>query len=91
MSFKDTIEQALTQTGISMKASAKAVAQLTAIRASELSVLVGLPGYEQATVAARDEIALAAGLSIVGEADALTGRVLSIIQGGLMLLAGAAV
>lgn len=89
--LKQLLADALSQTGADLTASGQAIAQLTTIRASELSVLVGQPGYEQAVVAARDEIALAAGLAAVSNVDAATSRVLSIVQGGLMMLAGAAV
>lgn len=89
--LKNLLSDALEETGADLTASGQAIAQLTATRAAELSVLVGLAGYEQAVVAARDEVALAAGLATVDNADAATGRVLSLIQGGLMMLAGAAV
>lgn len=86
--LKQLLSDALSETGADLSASGQAIAQLTAIRAAELSVLVGQPGYDQAVVAARDEIALAAGLESVSNADAATSRVLSLIQGGLMMLAG---
>lgn len=86
--LKNLLADALDATGADLEASGQAIAHLTATRAAELSVLVGLAGYDQAVVAARDEVALAAGLAAVDNADAATARVLSLIQGGLMMLAG---
>lgn len=88
-SIQKMLSEALSQTGVELSASTDAIAQLTALRAAELAVLVGQPGYDQAVIATRDEIALASGLALVGDADAATGRVLSLIQGGLLMLAGA--
>ena len=86
--MEDILKQALEDAGAELQASAQAVAHLTAVRAGELSVLVGQPGYDQAVIAARDEIALAAGLPVVENPDQATSRVISIVQGGLMMLAG---
>lgn len=83
MNMEQTLQAALESVGADMEASAKAVAHLTMVRGAELTALVGQPGYDQAVIAARDEIALAAGM----EAIAQSGRILSIVQGGLMLAA----
>lgn len=88
MNLQESIAEALVSTGVEFTASAGAIAQLTTLRAAELVVLVGLPGYDQAVIAARDEIALAAGLAAVDSADRAASSVLSIIQGGLLMLAG---
>ena len=87
--LKQLIETALEETGADLKQGGHALTALMAQRAAELSTLVGVPGYEQACIAARDEVALAAGLEAVEQTDAATSRVLSIIQGGLLLLASA--
>jgi len=87
--LKQLIETALHDTGVDLKHGGHELTALIAQRAAELSILVGVAGYEQACIAARDELALAAGLEAVDQADKATARVLSIIQGGLLLLAGA--
>lgn len=87
--IKQLLQTALDQTGADLKAGSRELVDLMAQRAAELTTLVGLPGYDQAAIAARDEIALAAGLEAVDQADAMTGRVLNIVQGGLLLLVGA--
>lgn len=86
--LKQLLENAINETGADLHTGSQQLVALMAQRAAELSVLVGMPGYEQAAVAARDEIALAAGLELVGQADRASSRVLSVVQGGLMLLAG---
>lgn len=87
--IKNLIEIAIEDTGAELKTGSREIVALMAQRAAELSGLVGVPGYDQAAVAARDEIALAAGIELVEQADKAAARVQSIVQGGLMLLAGA--
>ena len=86
--LKQLLENALDETGADLRTGSQQIVALMAQRAAELSVLVGMPGYDQAAVAARDEIALAAGLELVDQADRASNRVLNVVQGGLMLLAG---
>lgn len=89
MDFKSIIGAALDETGAELRNGTAEIAALTATRGAELSSLVGQPGYDQAVIAARDEIALCAGLVAVEQADAVANRVRSIIQGSLMFVAGA--
>jgi len=86
--IKTILQAALDDTNADLKSGSQEIVALMAQRAAELSTIVGLPGYDQAAIAARDEIALRAGLELVGQADKAASRVLSIVQGGLLLIAG---
>ncbi len=87
--IKNLLETAIEDTGADLATGSREIVAMMTQRAAELSGIVGLPGYDQAAVAARDEIALVAGIELVEQADKATERVLSIVQGGLMLIAGA--
>ena len=58
---------------------------------AQLALAVGEPGYERAVTAARDNVALAAGLMVVSVADSSDARLLGIIQGALFMGAKALV
>lgn len=85
--IKNLLEAAVRETGIDLRKSASELAVFTAQQAAELSAVVGLPGYDQAAIAARDAIALEGGLDITDTADAAAQRVIGVIQGSLMLAA----
>lgn len=89
MDFQSVIAAALDETGATLRQGAAEIAAVTAMRGAELASLVGQPGYDQAVIAARDEISLIAGISIVNKADKTANRVRSVIQGSLMFVAGA--
>ncbi len=89
--FEDLLEEAAKSTGVELVNGAKEVAAYAAQRAAVLATLVGRPGYQQAVIAERDNVALFAGVSGVDKADAGQQRLIGIIQGALALGAKALV
>lgn len=63
------------------------LAAYAAERAQALSMSVGQPGYDEALVAARDSIALKAGIAVVEEADDVDLGLLGVIAGALAFAA----
>ena len=56
-------------------------------RAAALSLSVGEPGYQEAVTAARDSVALKAGIVAVGQADQADQHTLGLIAGALTFAA----
>lgn len=83
--LKSLFESAIAETGIDLQQSAHDVALYTSQRMAHLALIVGLPGYEEALVAERDNVALFAGISAVNSADAADQRIIGIIQGALAI------
>lgn len=83
--FKQLIDSALSETGASLKESSQEVAAYAASRAAFLSTIVGQPGFEQAVIAERDNVALFAGVVAVGQAVAVQAKIVGIIQGALFM------
>lgn len=87
--FKNLIDSALQETGASLKQSSQEVAAYAAQRAAFLSTLVGQPGFEQAVIAERDNVALFAGIVAVGQVVAIQAKIVGVIQGALFIGASA--
>lgn len=81
--FMDLLTSAAEETGTDLTESLDSVRTVVAEQMAKLSLVVGEPGYDRAVKAARDNVALAAGLSAVEDADAADGRIIGIIQGAL--------
>lgn len=77
------LQGTLQETGRDLEGSLDAVKAEVAKQLAALSLAAGEPGYERAVIAARDNVALVAGLQAVADADAVDSRILGIIQGGL--------
>lgn len=83
--FLQLIDSALQETGVSLKASSAEVAVYAAGRAAFLSTIIGQPGFEQAVIAERDNVALFAGIAAVNQAVAVQARIVGVIQGALFM------
>lgn len=81
--FMDLLTSAAEETGTDLTESLDSVRTVVAEQMAKLSLVVGEPGYDRAVKAARDNVALAAGLAAVEDADAADGRIIGIIQGAL--------
>lgn len=80
-----------TETGKSLAQSAGDLATYTAERAQHLAGIYSEPGFREAVIAERDNVALKAGIAAVDEADALDQRFLGLIDGILSTASGALV
>lgn len=79
------LETAVRETGVELTQGSKEVATYAAQRAVFLAGLVGRPGYQQAVIAERDNVALFAGISGVNAADGAQQKLIGVIQGALAL------
>lgn len=87
--IKSLLGDTFTEMGESLKASAQELAQYTAERVDHLATCVGQPGFEQAVIAERDNVALRAGIAAVEEGNAVDQRRLRIITRILQIAATA--
>jgi len=88
-----TLQQTVLETGVSLRTSLVEVATYAEQQGDRLLAAqqAGEPGMDAAVLAARDAIALHAGMGAVHEEDALFARVRGVIHGFLtVLLAGLA-
>ena len=88
-SFKGLIESTVRETGKQLGASAQELALYATERAQYLSTIVGQPGFDEAVAAERDNVALRAGIAVIGNADAADQRVIGVIAGALAIAAQA--
>lgn len=90
--FEQILEDAVRETGTSLRTSAHEVAVYAAERAAHLATIVDDPGFLEAVRAERDAVALRAGIAAVRAGDAADARIVGLLQGGLFwaasLLAG---
>lgn len=85
LNLSDLLEESAKELGLEIKGGAQALAVYAAERTSYLSLLVGQPGFEQAVVAERANVALRAGIAAIDTADAAQSRFLGVIQGALSI------
>ena len=71
--------------GLRSPADFSGLANYTVQQAALLATSVGQPGFDEAVVAARNAVALYAGIAAVREADALDQRILGIVQTALVI------
>lgn len=83
------LENALKDTGKQLAGSALDIANYTIEQAQELSALAGDPNFQDAVIAARDNVALKAGISAVNSGDAVDAKVVAIIQTAITFAARA--
>lgn len=83
--LKNLFETAVSETGADLKEGADVVAAYAAQRVALLATMIGLPGYEQAVIVERDNVALFAGLHASSVSDAARERLLGVIHGSLVL------
>lgn len=87
--LKDLIEQAAA--GVDLGESAQSIAAYAASRAAYLSTLVALPGFQEAVMAERDNVALRAGIVASSIAKSSEAQLLGVLQGALAIGARALV
>lgn len=83
--FHAALETALKETGLQLQKSAHEVAVYATMRSADLAKALGQKGFDEAVVAARDAVALYAGIRAVENADAADNRVLGLIHGALAM------
>jgi hypothetical protein len=69
----------------SVSVSAAKVAAYASDQATSLAALVGKPGYHEAVIAARDSIALQAGIVASDQADIANSKILGLLEGALYM------
>lgn len=87
--LKELLKEAVNDTGRDLSTSLDEVALAMSESTARLALSVGQPGFEMALIAERDIVAIKAGLSAVGSADAIDNRIIGVIQGGLSMAARA--
>lgn len=81
----DALTNAATRLGKSFQGNVDELRAYAAQRMLHLSTLIGQPGYQEALVAERDNVALKAGLLTVAAADAADAELLGLITGAIAL------
>jgi len=79
------LEDTIRQTGRDLGDSAQELRAYAAEQMAQLALGVGQPGFADAAEAARDNVALRAGIMLVDDADSADARTVSFIQGLLVL------
>lgn len=87
--FKATLREALDELEVSLEVDLNDLSAYMSQRALYLSTIVGLPGFPDALIAERDNVALEAGIQSVEAATAVDRQLLGVIQGALRIAAGA--
>lgn len=83
------LETAYKDEGRSIAFDTKALATYAAEEAKVLSLAISEPGFDQAIKAARDNLAMKAGLAAVVVGDRADARFYGILEGGLAIAARA--
>lgn len=89
--FMNSLKATLAETGRSLNTDLDVVRASAAEQLVNLSLAAGEPGYDMAVIAARDIVAMTAGLQAVSVADATDARIIGVIQGSLSMAAKLAV
>ena len=83
--FMDSLKASLKETGRKIDVDLEEVRVYAASQMTQLALAVGEPGYDRAVIAARDNVAMKAGLLAVAHADAIDSRIVGVIQGSLFV------
>lgn len=78
------LRDALRETGHTITVSTAELAAYTLQTATKLTAAIGQPGFDEAVRAARDAVAMFAGLSAAREADRADQRLFGILTGALV-------
>lgn len=76
----DHLEESIRQTGRDLGESSKELRAYAAEQMAQLSLGIGQPGYADALIAARDNLALKAAVSLADNADAADQRLVGTMQ-----------
>tara|TARA_R110000822_G_scaffold120633_3_gene254144 strand:- start:7173 stop:7460 length:288 start_codon:yes stop_codon:yes gene_type:complete len=85
--FLALIEDAVAETGTDLAETKELVAGYMAERATHLSTIAHEPGFGQAVIAERNNVAMRAGLAISADAAAVDNRWIGMIGGALRIAA----
>jgi len=77
------VKGAAREAGLQLGGDMDVLRRYAATRMEHLATTYGEPGYDLALRAERDAVALAAGMTAVGTADAADARVRGVIEGAL--------
>lgn len=83
--FMGVLMSGLEETGVDLQADLADVRLYASEQLAVLALAVGEPGYAAAVIAARDNVLMKMGLSVVSAADAADNRIIGIVQGALAL------
>ena len=83
--YEAMLAQALRESHGSVKTDTAEVAVYMAQRAAHLAAAVDEPGFHEAVVAERDNVALKVGITASRNARAIDARILGLIEGGLSM------
>lgn len=87
--FVSLVQAHAQEIGVELKDNLNEVSQYASERAAHLSTIVGQPGWDEALVAERDNVAIYATSAAVQQADQLDQRFVNFIGQALGLLSGA--
>lgn len=85
LNLEDLLSSSAEELGLAIEGNTRELAAYAAERTAYLSLLVGQPGFEQAVVAERANVALRAGIAAIDTADVAQSRFLGVIQGALSI------
>ena len=85
--FKELLEDTLEGLGRDVETDLDAIANYMVERTEHLSDSVGEPGFNEAVLAERDNIILAAGILITKEGDRADQRIAGVITGAIRIAA----
>lgn len=85
--MKALLSATLSESGLDLSESVDAVAAYAAQRAAHLSTLVALPGFQEAVIAERDNVALRAGIAASAAGKTAEAKLLGVLQGALAIAA----
>ena len=83
--FKLLLQNTAEEFRTTLRVDLNELAIYTSEQIAALSAAVGQPGYNEAVITARNNIALKAGIQATREADAADQRILGIVQAVLVL------
>lgn len=83
--FLELLTQNAVEAGRELTSDLNEISDYAAARMQHLSTLVGQPGWREALVAERDNVALKAAGRAIDRGDAFDSRILSITEGALAI------
>ena len=83
MDFEDLLKSTLGELGVNLSVTTSELATLVREQSAKLALAQGEPGFEEVLVAARDNIALKAGLALHEQARGADQRIIGLIHGAL--------
>lgn len=85
--LRKLLDDSLAGLGTDIRKNRDELAEYMAARAAHLQAIQGEPGYDQAVMAERNNVALEAGLNAHAAAGAVDSRLLDVLLGGIQVAA----